>query len=178
MGRQGRLARDDFGILVYHMDCIVQNWAKKNATLLLPYGTWMNNCLHYLLGMELTVMGPDAPTILTQYCLDLNQVSVGDRSVLGGGAYVVGHVFQHGDMIWDGVIIGADCSCHGLVMSRDKMQEESVLAQMSSPFANAVCRKGHAYAGAMGAETDMVPVDFKGKLSAVQASERTPLLST
>jgi hypothetical protein len=171
--RQGRLARDDFGILVYHMDVIAQNFTMNQTSVYVPHGTWLYNGLQYLMGIETTIMGANAPAIWGKI-VDANQIIVGDRSVTTH--FVVGHVFQHGDMIWDDLLIEEDCTCNGLLMARDRMEKGSILGQFSTPFARAACRTGHAYLGAMGADTDIVSVDFK-ELSGAEASESTPLLS-
>jgi len=175
--RSGRLARDDFGILVYHMDVVMQNFTLAQTQMLIPAGTWIMNLVQHVAGVTLTVRGKDSPALFGRL-LDGNMITVGSGTVLfPREGMAIGHVYQQGDMIWDNCIIGDNCTLAGMLMARDVMEDDSWLSGNSTPFAGASLKAGRAYGGSLGTETEVVPAPRSKSRSNSPSKEETTVPS-
>lgn len=128
-------------------------WAIANSLVLIVSNTFMDfilltpfiNIFYRLMGAKL---GKNVQ-INSKYCADLGLLEIGDRSVIGGHATVIGHSFERGRLILKKVKIGNDVTIglNSVVLPGAEIGDRSVVAAGAVLSKNAIIEPRSVYAG-------------------------------
>lgn len=128
-------------------------WAMANSLVLIVSNTFMDfilltpfiNIFYRLMGAKL---GKNVQ-INSKYCADLGMLEIGDRSVIGGHATVIGHSFERGRLILKKVKIGKDVTIglNSVVLPGADIGDKSIIAAGAVLSKNALVEPRSVYAG-------------------------------
>jgi len=128
-------------------------WALANSLVLIVSNTFMDfilltpfaNIFYRLMGARL---GKNVQ-INSKYCADLCMLEIGDRSVIGGHATVIGHSFERGRLILKKVRIGKDVTIglNSVVLPGADIGDKAVIAAGAVLSKNAVVETRSVFAG-------------------------------
>lgn len=128
-------------------------WAIANSLVLVVSNTFMDfmlltpftNIFFRLMGAKL---GKNVQ-INSKYCADLGMLEIGDRSVIGGHATVIGHSFERGRLILKKVKIGKDVTIglNSVVLPGANIGDKSVIAAGAVLGKNTLVEPRSVYAG-------------------------------
>lgn len=128
-------------------------WALANSLVLVVSNTFMDfilltpfiNIFYRLMGAKL---GRNVQ-INSKYCADLGMLEIGDRSVIGGHATVIGHSFERGRLILKKVKIGKDVTIglNSVVLPGADIGDKAIIAAGAVLGKNVLVESRDVFAG-------------------------------
>ncbi len=128
-------------------------WALVNSLVLVVSNTFMDfilltpfiNIFYRLMGAKL---GKNVQ-INSKYCADLGLLEIGDKTVIGGHATVIGHSFERGRLILKKVKIGKNAviGLNSVVLPGAEIGDGAILAAGAVLSKNAVLEPRSVYVG-------------------------------